>query len=406
MEIAVRGELLDAPGSGTTYSRPRDSLAASLRRTLGSSSALRVLVSDAVGRLATTAMEGSWPEEADTVTVARRRTAFESGTDTEITLLSPPGMVLLMLPLVDGDEGIGIVEIVAAKAAVAENRHLLPAFVEAITTQCRRPRPPEAHTSGHANTNGDGRAPYATRPATDPATNGHAMPRVDAAGVTDLRGVRFLLVDRHKLFADALRNVLEEMGAEVLPPVHEAADALAAARKSRPDLVLIDLAIGPLDTSGTTLGQDLLRECPNVKVVGFSAVADTRGAGDSIRSGFHGCLTKDLPLDQFVGSLRATLQGECVQTCTAGTAVRELPTADQRHAAMLSDHLTRREREVLCLLVEGATGQQMARKLSASPNTIRTHIQSVLTKLQVHSRLEAATFAVRNGLVRIPAERR
>jgi two-component system nitrate/nitrite response regulator NarL len=67
--------------------------------------------------------------------------------------------------------------------------------------------------------------------------------------------------------------------------------------------------------------------------------------------------------------------------------------------ALLADQLTRREREVLMLLVEGLSGAAIARRLRISSNTVRTHIQSILTKLQVHSRLAAATFAVRHGLI-------
>jgi len=72
----------------------------------------------------------------------------------------------------------------------------------------------------------------------------------------------------------------------------------------------------------------------------------------------------------------------------------------------LIKQLTERERQVLQLLAEGSSGVQIAARLSISPNTVRTHVQSILTKLQVHSRLEAAAFAVRHGLIRTPGERR
>lgn len=76
-------------------------------------------------------------------------------------------------------------------------------------------------------------------------------------------------------------------------------------------------------------------------------------------------------------------------------------TEDETNAALLADHLTSREREVLSLLASGATSEMIAAELSVSLNTVRTHIQNVLTKLQVHSRLEAATFAVKYGIVRV-----
>jgi two-component system nitrate/nitrite response regulator NarL len=72
---------------------------------------------------------------------------------------------------------------------------------------------------------------------------------------------------------------------------------------------------------------------------------------------------------------------------------------EDKAASVLSVTLTDREREVLSLLVEGASGAEMAERLNLSPHTVRTHVQNLLTKLQVHSRVEAAAFAVRHGIV-------
>jgi DNA-binding NarL/FixJ family response regulator len=80
-------------------------------------------------------------------------------------------------------------------------------------------------------------------------------------------------------------------------------------------------------------------------------------------------------------------------------------SAEEEAAMLLAGQLTPREREVLALLVEGATGGQISDSLTVSPNTVRTHIQNVLTKLQVRSRLEAAAFAVRWGIVPVGSER-
>lgn len=235
--------------------------------------------------------------------------------------------------------------------------------------------------------------------ASSPASS-EARPNGRQAG--EFHGVRVLLVDRQKLFAEVILSVLEELGAEVLQPVHEPDEALAAARRFHPDLMLVDLTIN--NGSGTGLCLDVRRECPDVKIVALSARNHT-AESDPSPSGFHSCVSRDIPLQQFVIALRAALQGDALPLHKRALVGRESRTPEQRQAEMLSDHLTPREREVLALLIEGVTSSEMARKLSASPNTVRTHIQSILTKLQVHSRLEAATFAVRHGLVRIPGER-
>ena len=90
------------------------------------------------------------------------------------------------------------------------------------------------------------------------------------------------------------------------------------------------------------------------------------------------------------------------QTVVPGNPVRQMAgaTPDSRNAALLIQQLTPREREVLTLLAQGIRGPNIAAMLSLSPNTLRTHVQNILMKLQVHSRLEAATFATRHGLVK------
>jgi len=104
---------------------------------------------------------------------------------------------------------------------------------------------------------------------------------------------------------------------------------------------------------------------------------------------------------RFVSSLEAIVDGQVV------TPHRLIPGGHRRRPAddisLLVTQLTSREREVLGLLMEGADGRTIARRLGISRNTVRTHVQSILTKLQVHSRLEAATFAVRHHVVPVPS---
>jgi two-component system, NarL family, nitrate/nitrite response regulator NarL len=106
-----------------------------------------------------------------------------------------------------------------------------------------------------------------------------------------------------------------------------------------------------------------------------------------------------------VRSIEAVVRGEgVVHTSKAPRG----EVGGGRRTDLLTEHLTKRERSVLALLVDGSSSEQIAHVLSISPNTVRTHIQNVLTKLQVHSRLEAAAFAVKRGLVetREPPRRR
>jgi two-component system nitrate/nitrite response regulator NarL len=103
---------------------------------------------------------------------------------------------------------------------------------------------------------------------------------------------------------------------------------------------------------------------------------------------------------RFANALRSILDGQVVAPHRLGPAsTRVSGTSD---GGFLAEQLTSRERDVLALLVQGAGSHAIASGLGISPNTVRTHVQSILTKLQVHSRLEAATFAVRHGVVEAP----
>jgi DNA-binding NarL/FixJ family response regulator len=130
-------------------------------------------------------------------------------------------------------------------------------------------------------------------------------------------------------------------------------------------------------------------------VLALTAIDDQKVVSEALRIGFRGYLTKDTPVSKFVRAARTAVDGQVVyqQSLGAGPRRRDEP------GALEGQQLTPREREVLALLVEGLSGVVIANRLGISRNTVRTHVQSILTKLQVHSRLEAATFAVRHRLV-------
>ncbi|MGH2539924.1 MAG: response regulator [Actinomycetota bacterium] len=207
-------------------------------------------------------------------------------------------------------------------------------------------------------------------------------------------GTSILIVDDHRLFADVIASALEQMGARVLGPVGTAADAIAAAALERPDVVLMD--IGLPDLQGLEAGRAILAVQPDAALVALTASTDQRAPADAIKAGFRGYVPKDARLATVVRAIRGALEGRSVVIRpTSPTRSRR----DSSPASLLTSALTQREREVLALIVEGAGSAAIAGELGISANTVRTHVQSILTKLQVHSRLEAAAFAVRNGLV-------
>lgn len=215
---------------------------------------------------------------------------------------------------------------------------------------------------------------------------------------------RILLIEDHALFAEAIRLTLEAHDMTVVGIVVSVEEAIPAVHGLRPDLALVD--IGLPDGSGLTLGQRILQESPETKVVALSALEDPRAVREALRAGFHGYIIKDTPIPRFLQALEAVLAGEVVVPRTLAPRVVGMRSSEEEAVALLVNQLTSREREVLELLVEGASGQRIAHTLGISPNTVRTHVQNVLTKLQVRSRLEAATFAVRHRVVAVPFEER
>jgi two-component system, NarL family, nitrate/nitrite response regulator NarL len=205
--------------------------------------------------------------------------------------------------------------------------------------------------------------------------------------------VRVLIVDDQRLFADTIRITLEGAGMDVLDIATDGAQALALVARDEPDIVLMD--IGLPDRSGLAVGRDIIDDHPNVKVIALTALDEPKAIDEALRVGFHGYVTKDTPVSRFHQSIESAMNGQVVTP-----HIRRRP--EPNGGSLLARQLTPRERQVLELIVTGKSSRAIARQLGISPNTFRTHVQAVLTKLQVHTRLEAATFAVQHGLVSLP----
>jgi two-component system nitrate/nitrite response regulator NarL len=199
------------------------------------------------------------------------------------------------------------------------------------------------------------------------------------------------------LFAESVQAAIEGLGMSVTHIVTTGEGAITEVDRAVPDVIFMD--IGLPDQSGLMAGRTILERHPEAKIIALTALSDRSAVEEALRIGFVGYLTKDTPVARFVNAIRSAVDGHLILPQRLSPTRR--PTQAERDVALMASQLTPREREVLTLLVQGADGRRAAAALGISLNTVRTHVQSILTKLQVHSRLEAATFAVRHGIVDI-----
>lgn len=216
--------------------------------------------------------------------------------------------------------------------------------------------------------------------------------------------MKVLIVNENTLVSQAMRSVLESHDFEVslcAYALHVRGEQPGTPASGRPDVALVDIRVP--DSGGIEAGRRIIRDHPLAKVLALTAQEDAGALAAASQAGFHGWVLKDGSVSQLVGSIRGVLEGRIAQPLRGTQRPGKLQSPEERDAALLAQHLTRREREVLSLLVEGETSQSISHSLSLSPHTVRTHIQNILTKLQVHSRFEAASFAVRFELALEPA---
>jgi len=218
----------------------------------------------------------------------------------------------------------------------------------------------------------------------------------------DAKPIRVLLVEDHQLLADALAAMLSrEPDIEVIGIAGTVAEAKLMSRE-RLDVVLMDYRLP--DGTGAEATRAIKARWPAARVVMVTALTDDETVLESIQAGADGYLTKDRAAEDVVQAVRAAHAGETllprsviVEIARRVAAARE--RGDERH---VFEPLTPRELEVLRALTEGLSTPEICDQLFIAPNTLRTHVQNIMGKLRVHSKLEAVAFALRHRLVEPP----
>ena len=208
--------------------------------------------------------------------------------------------------------------------------------------------------------------------------------------------IRVVICDDHKVVADGLAAILAmEPGIEIVDVTNSMAEAVAAAREQRPDVVLMDYGLP--DGNGAEATRAVKEVRPEAKVVMLTSFADEQTLVAAIEAGCSGFVPKHKGTAELSVAIRLAADGEAV--ISPDMLALLLPRLARSDRGLGHD-LTPREREVLQLLSDGESKDQIGERLFLSPNTVRNHIQGVLSKLGAHSRLEAVAIAAREGLIR------
>jgi DNA-binding NarL/FixJ family response regulator len=209
-----------------------------------------------------------------------------------------------------------------------------------------------------------------------------------------------MIVDGHQIFRDGVRTLLAEHGIVVCGEAADAADAVSLAADAHPDVALMDLDLQ--GASGVEATKRIRLVSPVTRVLVLTVSAQEQDVYEALRAGACGYLLKDSPPEEIVAGIRAAAAGHSLLSPQVATLLLErlrgsLPATDLPHD--VAPKLTKRELEVLKLVAAGKENAEIAESLVISQHTAKNHVSSILAKLEVENRIQAAVYAVRRQLV-------
>ena len=195
-----------------------------------------------------------------------------------------------------------------------------------------------------------------------------------------------MIVDDHLMVRDGLKVFLSMYDdLEVVAEASDGQQALALCRNFRPDVILMDMIMPVMD--GPTTTAQILDEFPDIKIIALTTFSDQELITKAIDSGAISYMLKDVHADTLAQAIREAYHGRSTLDSSAMQAL----VKSSRQAPLLGSDLTKREKEVLTLLVGGSTNKDISAELSISQATVRLHVSNILSKLGASNRTEAAT---------------
>ncbi len=207
--------------------------------------------------------------------------------------------------------------------------------------------------------------------------------------------IRVLIADDHALVREGLRKLLElSDNIEILSEVGDGQGAINIARKEKPDVILMDVNMP--GTNGISATRVIKREIPSIHIIALTIYEDEEVV-DMVRAGVSAYVLKDVAGSELIDTITRVMQGEVViHPRVANRLVRELSRNENKKSDI---RLTKRERDVLLLLVKGHSNKEMAEAMFISEKTVKNHLTSIFRKLGVKDRTQAAVYALKNNIV-------
>ena len=214
---------------------------------------------------------------------------------------------------------------------------------------------------------------------------------------------KVLLAEDHLLVRAGIRLVIEEMpDFEVIAEADDGHEAIELAIKSQPDIVVMDIAMPRLN--GLEATERILRDCPNIKIVILSMYANEQYVRKAFQVGASAYLLKKSAVAELQLAFKAIIHGErYLSPPIASLLVNEFlnyKTSDENTST--ADVLTSREREIMQLIAEGYSNQEIAEQLNLSVHTVRTHRGNLMQKLDLHNQTDVVRYAIQSGIIESP----
>ena len=212
------------------------------------------------------------------------------------------------------------------------------------------------------------------------------------------KAVRILLADDHRFFRNGVRVLLETVaGFEVVAETSNGEETVKAALEHKPDLILMDLQMP--DMNGIETTRRIVRELPAIGIIIVTMFEDTDSVISAMRAGARGYILKDADEDELIRSIRAVASGEALfGPAIAKRLMNYITDVSPVANPQAFPELTEREREVLMQIAKNKTNQEISEVLGLTLKTVRNHVSTILSKLQVLDRREAMSRARAVGL--------